>query len=318
MVGRRALAVLAIGALGAACSLLTNLGDLGADAASDVAADTTTSCSCVPQAPSGWSGPFWIYDGNPAQAPVSCPSVTPSVVMQGHAGLLDASVACTLGCDAASPLTCTGTATIFGGNSCATGGSSGPFEAGCTFVPGGFSVKLVSATVTTSCTTTAEVAEAGVTSATWSTDMIGCSTDAAGSCTDSTQVCLPAAPLPFEAKPCVFQMGAVSCPGAPYSVARPELYTGIAGACAPASTCRCTWSELDCGILVDYVGDSSTCSPLDTSLGANQCLTSMGGYAHISLTPPPASCSPTGMGDAACTPVGTATPTTPFTVCCMP
>jgi len=58
----------------------------------------TGNSVCVPEAPSGWSGYFTLYDGPPAMAP-GCPTLFPLQSYSGHGGLAAPAAIC-------SPCTC--------------------------------------------------------------------------------------------------------------------------------------------------------------------------------------------------------------------
>jgi hypothetical protein len=305
------------------CSLVTDLASLGGDAGSE--AGPSGSCSgpglaCVPSAPSGWGGPFWIYYGDPANRPASCPAATPGVAIAGNDTLLDASVACSS--RVCSPHCSNPFAFPFG---CSGPGSltASAVDAGCWAVQdqlkpdAAWSMQLQNP-FTQGCAFTSDVLDAG--GLAWKAAMIGCEPDASPQldCPAAEQ-CLATAPIPFEGKPCIYKRGVNVCPGAPYSQMRSSTLFETAVPSCDVSGCGCSTGGGQCTLAVDYVGPSAACGPSNVSLGANQCASSPGpGYVHATTSPPTNATCTLPDGSPPCSITGVMTPESPFTVCCEP
>jgi len=197
-----------------------------------------------------------------------------------------------------------------------------PLDGGCFEVPSPSSLDrvIVPSAPITGCTVSTAFIDGSV-MANWGTSMMGCaSAPSAATCDTANEVCLETAPLPFEAKPCIYAAGTVSCPGAPYSASRPTLYMSTKTTCA-ALGCDCLVTPSDCDASIDYVGESPVCGPPNTSILPNVCTlftADAATYVHVAVALPPVSCTVSNGQDAACTPNATVTETDPFTVCCMP
>jgi len=317
-------------ALVAACSLLTTLDDLGAGSTGDGCA---AGSACVPTAPAGWSGPFWIYDGDRTQLPSSCPSATPQVVVRGNAGLVDGSATCTSpGCDASMTGSCSENVHVSTLDQALPCGSllttfKITDDGGCfpTLTQAGknYFVQFNGAPDATTCDISSDPVD-GSASLTWTGAMIGCGDPAPASC-GSGQVCLVSPPLPFESKPCVYKAGATSCPGAPYSSQRsPALYAGATASC-DTSGCSCN-VNVECGNTVDWVGATPGCiGDANVAYQPTGICNSVGiavdaGTLYVRVTPSPSTvqCTATSPSDAGCSPQARFEPSDPLTVCCMP
>ena len=314
-------------ALVVGCSLVTDLGSLTNPDAS-VPDGAPASCKsgatqCVPAPPAGWSAPFLTYDGDPANRPPGCPASALVSVLNGHAGLLDAGGfscgACTC---SVTNIGCT-PALVYGykdsgcGAVCQSASVEAgacvpyPFSAACGASVG--SVRIISLGAVADCNASAPT-DGG--SAVWQRDVLGCGTSYAGAQIDCAngEVCLPKAPNPFNAKPCIMKVGAGACPGAPYSEQRMSVFTKLDVGCdcdcdpdnPPSGTC-------DGGI--DYVGTSSSCTPLAQPTAACRSgAFDTTGHMHITAYPPSTlACSTVGSNS-----VRSITPSAPVTVCCMP
>ena len=328
MMRRRALWLAAPAAVLSACSLVTDLSELGADgsapdsAPTESGGDETTpeaSCgagsACVPAPPSGWNGPFWIYYGDPASRPASCPSSAPVETVSGNDQLLDASVTC--GARVCAPQCGLLVPTIVGCGGTFT--SVSPVGPNCYRVAAtlgsSWSTELTS--TTTSCAYTAPALDASVV---FQAAMLGCASDASTpvGCAAS-ELCMPSAPLPFEGKACVFRTGSSECPGAPYSQLRSStLFEGITPHC-DVTQCACSTTAAACSVAIDYLGPDASCGPPNTTIDAGTCISDTSPmYVHGVATPPANPTCSLPDGSPPCKITGGVTPIEPFTVCCVP
>ena len=220
-----------------ACSVLTNLDDLGStrsdggdagagsdggiDAEPDVAPPVTcktAATTCVADAPSGWTGPFELYDGNPANVP-SCPSPTVDV-LTAHLGLIDAGGGCTPCSCSVTGVTCTTSVAVYSQPSCQGLPCATVDASACTKVNlGACSDSSLNSTSTAAATCTAGGAVPTGGAPASQAVQVGCKTPQSAlkqvDC-PAGQVCAAASTPPFLGALCVLQPGDVTCPGAPY------------------------------------------------------------------------------------------------------
>lgn len=322
-----------IGSTLAACSLLTDLGDLGdasTDATTDVAIDsgadvvrtdgaldaaapdgcTSPLYTCATAAPSGWTGPFELYDGNPANVPTSCPALASVNVLSGTAGAFDAGIATCFACTSCA-VSAAGDIHGYPQNGCLTAAScdGGALTVGTCFDPksvgcgGSTSLRVDNPKVT--CKTTApaplvppiEFTERAFGCAAPKLDQVDCA---------SGQVCVPSASVPFDPRLCIAQAGDVTCPGAPYTTK--HTFDTVVNDTRGCTQCGCVVAGgsvyLDISnqpaCAADTFPDASIATCISQTLSAQAKVTG--------------SCTLNG----AASPNGTVTTSTPFTVCCMP
>ena len=311
-------AAIALAASAAACALVTDLGDLRADASAgdaepgDALPDVPlpSSCSgayaCAIAAPTGWSGPFALYDGNPNNAPSSCPTlaavnvVTGYVDVDGGAATCSACTSCTVGFTAAVQMSNNGCQSL----TCDAGVASANTCVDLTVCAHDTSLAISSPSF--SCTTTGPAPtippvafdEEGVGCAAQQIVPIDC---AAGN------VCVPTPSPPFDPQLCVGMAGDVTCPGAPYSVK--HVFQTKVDDTRGCSACGCTLH--DAGVTwTAYI--SPTCGGVPLGVGTSGCAIVTNFKAIRGTTT--GSCAVTGPGS----PTGGVTGATPYTVCCQP
>lgn len=281
---------------------------------------------CVTPAPSGWAGPFSLYEGNVASAP-SCGNVTQ--MLAANSGLVAPGPAQCAACQCNSvtgascgPVAitpkrgnCTGTgfATNLGLNVC-TQMSYGTFvdEDGFAANALGFGASMVSGGA---CTPTLAKPVATQPAVSWSTAAVGCTTlvPTTPGCTGS-KVCSAIPEPPFNAKLCIGSDGDIpGCPGAPYS-RRVVYYKGVADS-RDCGACGCTAPAGGQCITTVSTSTDSTCATNENVGTAPVCLAREPGFYFTRATAvlPAMSCPPTGGA-----PTGTATAASPVTVCCEP
>ena len=299
-----------------------------------------TGCSdftCIPAAPTGWLGPFQLYDGPASMAPPTCPTPTTDELFSGHASLTQAPAECSActSCGTPSDFECIAYPGGFYGNTsaCSGGGSScsssaGSFSSntsGCYALPvvascpwTGIDVdsapKAVFSCAASTTTTT-------LPSVTWADDAVGCAEPfpQANGCAAGS-VCVPIPAAPFVTKLCISQQGAVSCPTEEF-VVQSTYYTSFTdGRGCSACSCPGTGTPLTCTGTITLYSDASCADSVYTVTDwANACLTTPAfksvqeGLTSVTYSGTPGCGTPTG-GQ----PTGTITPGSPVTVCCTP
>jgi len=286
----------------------------------------TSGFACAVEAPTGWQGPFALYEGNAANAP-SCGAVTQ--VVDARAGLATPSPAqcasCT--CQNATGTSC-GPVPIEGQNgACAGSGSTETIPPntcimrgygtmlGDNVAAGGVRFSLPPVTGG-SCAPTVAKPTPNNPALSWATTAVGCTTLVATTpgC-NAGEVCSAVPAPPFFAKLCIAQDGDVAaCPGAPYS--QRHLYYKGASDTRDCAACGCAGpNPANCSAVVS-TGTSTTCASPENVTNAPACLVRDPGsfyYMKATTTLPAVTCPATG-GAA----TGTAVPAAPITVCCEP
>jgi hypothetical protein len=311
---------------GTADASITSEGGAGGDGA--VEAGPPTDCppgTCAAPAPAGWTGPFQLYDGNPANAP-TCPSAAPVVALQANEDIVTppAAQCSTCTCGGVTGAKC-GFALIAGSNTCTCPAAdftqasyfcyySGAFT-NCINPPGGSAAGVV--VKPASADGGACPPDGGVATrppVTWQRTQLGCMNGrtAAAGCS-SGQICLPAPASPFEHGLCVAQDGDVGCPGAPYTVKR--LFHKSTNDTRACTACSCgAASGVACPTTIKTFSDQNCINQTGT-LPVTTC-PDFATYTGVAIDVGAAtggSCTPTGGA-----PTGTAVPSQPVTVCCTP
>jgi hypothetical protein len=207
----------------------------GAASAEELSA---AGCSCVPGAPSGWSGPVALYQGPASIAPPGCTGPYSSRLFSGHGELQPPSSDCTA-CTCGTPQggACTVEITWFHTVGNCPGGGCNPAQAitnvGCnalTTVGGGCAGAAVEeyeidgfSSEPASC---APSQSSPVGAASWGTTAVACAPASAldaAACAPS-QVCAPP-PGPSFSSLCIQSEGTNACPAGPYAHAH-VFYAG--------------------------------------------------------------------------------------------
>jgi len=322
-----------VAASAAACSLVTDLGGLaaGSDASVGDAAQgdgappgdalpdvpLPDACAgayaCAAAAPTGWSGPFALYDGNPSNAPTGCPTLAAVNVVTGYVGVDGGAATCGA---------CTGCSVTFTAPMIGYGGDGGvcPTQPTCdASVASGTCVDVTQACPgpaleirSPSFSCNAAAPNPTVPPVTYDEQAVGCAAQQIVpiDC-PAGNVCVPTPSPPFAPQLCVAMSGDVACPGAPYSVK--HLFethiddTRGCGAC-PCTTQNAgsTWSEYG----------STTCSGFASGLNPvnNGCIYPSDTHSMSFKGTATGTCTATGPSSA----TGSVTATTPYTVCCQP
>jgi hypothetical protein len=338
----RIASIIGLGALGlGACSLFTDLNDLGGDASSaiDGALDTNASdasdagdepqyadvappvtcdaaaTTCQPAAPSGWNGPLAFYEGDSGFP--TCPAPLFQQV-KGYEGLDVVAPTCSAcGCATQTPtckLQVTGynASSTCAGSSCGTGlAATGCLQMQGIACGGEESIIIAGATGTATCTTSG--GQTTNAPAKWSTEVLGCveppNAIVPADCAAGL-VCVPAPLAPFGAKMCVTHVGDMACPS-PY-LAKHGFFVNASDTrgCTP---CGCNVAGAPCKDLTLDVATGGTClNPMAASTGS--CIVVPGQlFVSSSATPPTLSCTFDGGA-----PTGTLAPGSPDTACCLP
>jgi hypothetical protein len=309
-----------------------------ADAAADVmAAPDVGSCGdggaiCVPSPPIGWIGPLNLWEGAALSTPPTCGTTGPAYT--GNASLDAGPATCApcgcggpsgVACAAASVdvyvraaceqgFMCSGSAVALTLGQCAmynevplSCGSAQSFEllggqpSGGTCTPSGGG--MVSLPMTT-----------------WDRQAVACTAavDPNGPCGAGDVCALPGA-APLSTAPCIAWVGgAMVCPS-PYT--QLHLYQGGVDDMRSCSACSCdppTNASCSGSLVVQEYQDTACATPDgDASTISTGCINTSGqGSLMITGSPNVASagsCTPAGG-----TPTGTASPSNPTTVCCLP
>jgi hypothetical protein len=302
-------------ALGLACNTLTGIDDLervgfpdSEDAGDEkTSGDEPPTCTCVPEAPSGWTGPVLVVEGSPAKCPPGL-----DVTFDGGGAELAAPTACSPCACGAPSGACTAFAVAISGNAqCNNPCSNKPVTDQCSPVTACAPNTGIVATATISDASTCAPAGGAVVPATFARSAVGCTLAAAPGTCPTGQACAP------SSSGCIFTTGDVACPPGAYASKR-VYYRGVndSRSCSP---CSCGSPEGGCaGGEVTIYKDTACAKEIGTVGGGAGCKAVSGfvappGSAKIT-TPAEAgtgSCAPDG-GVAA----GSASPTSPTTFCC--
>jgi hypothetical protein len=280
-----------------------------------VGGDAGGSCTCVPAPPVGWSGPLSVWEGG--GFPPGCSGDYSAQVLDALADLAAGQAQCTCSCGAATGAACPSsfTATVFSDQGCTTACDSVVVSAGaCVDVHGQCAnVHGIDALPQAQGGSCKPKASTIVPTAGWGQTARACESVVAPvqSACGPGEVCAPPPAAPMEPRLCVLTQGDVACPGTGYSVKR-TVYGGVTDSrgCTP---CSCgAPSGVSCkATLQEGCGQTGPVNPVPTTCGG---LSDPGSVMLLAtLAASGGSCGPVGG-----VPTGTALPSSPTTVCCMP
>jgi hypothetical protein len=287
---------------------------------------TTT---CVPPAPSGWTGPEELYD-NTASPPACGPDFNFFADYDGYASLDAPPATCSTCTCVATGVSCTVGAGFFSDSSCMMPCSSGGValtNGMCTSVSAevtacGVSIAgtyvEVSGPIVTGGSCTGSKESPTVPPATWGIQSQACS-PAFGSTTGTCSagnVCVPPTDPSYQTAYCIFQSGNIPCPATGYThkqvfyASHTDSRTCTACTCEPLSSSACGDGAAD-AYLDMCVTETASYSPLPQSCTLLPDGTTDMEYKQGVITTGSCPVAP-GSGD----PTGTAVPTDPTTFCC--
>jgi hypothetical protein len=280
-----------------------------------VQVDAGGSCACVPAPPAGWTGPVATWEG--AEVAPPCSGAYSAAVLDAFENLVAGDAQCTCDCGSLTGATCPSsfTATVFSDQGCATACDSVLVSAGaCVDVHGVCAnVHGIGASPQAQGGSCAPKSSAQVPKPVWGLLARACESAVApvqnGCSTD--QVCAPAPAAPMQPRLCVFMAGDVACPAGGYSVKR-TVYAGLhdSRACTLCS-CGAPTGASCTATLQEGCGQTGPVNQLPTTCGG---LSDPGSVMLLAtLVASGGSCSPVGGA-----PTGSAAPSSPTTVCCMP
>jgi hypothetical protein len=285
----------------------------------DSGADAGSACTCVPEAPAGWTGPLEIYEGMggpPPPAPPPCSGAYGTDVYDGTASPVAPPATCTCACGAPSNATCPDpVANYFSDSACTVscGTTNQSISADCIGLGlSGCSGAYFTLTQPAAGGTCAPIFTADVTPPAWKAAVRLCQPTVPPTATGclAGSVCAPTTESLFESNYCVSRIGAAACPsGYPISRTYDQSFSDTRG-CTP-----CT-----CGAHAACAGGGVATYPQPSCNGTEKAYlaplgcTSLAGATDatpITATPSGGPCSPAGG-----TTTGMFTPTAPTTICC--
>lgn len=280
--------------------------------------------ACVSPAPSGWTGPFFVYDGPPSSAP-PCPAELPKQVLAGHDELQPPDGAQCDACTCGGPSGGTCGAVPLTAYQMPDPGACG----GCStdyLVPADTCFEILAcgdplgsivmqAAPANGGTCTPSVPDATLPTLQWARAAVGCAPPALTppGCGADSQ-CLPAPPPMFEAGACIVRTGDVECPGHPYDQKRRFYLGAIDERGCDACTCGVAHDAKCHGQIKVFDSNYAVCDVQEVHYDVPQDCTWKSGdhWVTVVLDPPQGgACDPAGGG-----PVGTASPDQPVTLCC--
>jgi hypothetical protein len=267
---------------------------------------------CAEPAPPGWSGPFWLYEGDPAAAP---PCAAPAYV--GYADLAPEEAQC-------SPCTCSGAPM----NATCTKGSVGLFSAtACSSALGSASLgspgacvgagvtnvasALIPATIVAGACGPASPQAPTLPPPAWGRVGLVCAPGSSEVGCPAGGACAPAPGPPFEAALCVVRQGNEGCPGGVYTGKR--LFFSDVTDGRSCTSCGCNVQADDCpGTVYGYTDAVCLAQALVDTMTTSHCVnTASHHFKYVPGAPVNAQCAPAG-GE----PAGCIAPAAPITVCC--
>ena len=291
--------------------------EAGPEGGADAGTCSVSGQSCIPAAPPGWTGPVEFYYGT--ATPPGCPASTTTAFTAGT-GLNAPPATCSAcTCGAESGESCGATLSFYDSPSCTTPCASGALGTTCSPIgPGtcaadaGTYVTATATPVGGMCTPSTQVPTVPPTS--WTSNAEVCASSSVPPSCGTAGVCLPGAAS--NLRYCVYQSGDVPCPsGSAYTT--PQLvYGGVSDdrSCT-ACTCGAPGGQCSGGTYTEGKGCPLGANvPLPTPCTSTFMLLSAIPAAVV--TPPtlqPGSCARNGG-----TPTGSATESSPITVCCGP
>ncbi len=291
------------------------------DAESDTGARPIECSSCLPLVPNGWYGPLAVHEGYGGGAAPPCSGDFPNKIYDGLSNPDAPSAQCSCSCSAPAGVTCSAPQTKFFDDptcllTCGSPNGDGALtcaKPGTTYCD----AKKISAFSVTASTASGGTCTPSRTAAvppmTWGAQIRLCGrANVAASCADGT--CVGATLPPFDAtNRCVLRPGTWECPaGYPQ---RRVFYEGGSDT-RSCSSCTCgAAAGVTCEASVSTYGSSSCSGAPTTTKRVPVACTSTTGVERLSVstpTPTGGSC-PTSGG----VPLGSFTPETPSTVCCV-
>jgi hypothetical protein len=305
-----------------------NSPDVGGPDALDAAEEVPAHCggpfTCIPAAPTGWAGPFELYEGsNPLPA---CELGFLGTTLDGNAGLSASAASCDCQCNLPEGVRCAAPTVTFSATSavCPAACATETLTPGvCTAVDKriGCGLGVTGATISVPAPavaaqgTCAPLWTVGVPIATWSTSARACGASVASAHADcqGASVCVRAPSTPFRGGLCIEQVGDVACPATDYTVK--YLYYGGIDDTRSCSSCTCgAVTGTTClGILTQYNSTDGGCGTAQTIYDLPQSCSPLQQPADLmlSLTASNGACKPSPVSAT-----GTATPSKPMTFCC--
>lgn len=272
----------------------------------------TCGQSCVASVPTGWSGPTAVSRG---VAELSCGGAQPNVELALYDTIEAGPAVCDCSCGPATGIDCSATAftlNIWDNNDCTNLRETPAAVVGqCVGTWGGMDsgsyVDAAPDLTAASCEPTTNTES--VPPATWGDHLIGCGPVEQVDCAGSN--CYAA---PDGASLCIYQTGDQPCPDGPFS--EREVWFANFVDTRVCEDCTCgTIDDAECNeVIVGY--SEGNCSGNPAQLVINPlCTTAPVDFtsARVESVAPTGTCAPTGGTSA-----GTATPTSPTTVCCTP
>jgi hypothetical protein len=279
---------------------------------------------CVPQAPTGWQGPYAIIEASgspPLPSLPSCPSEGYSQdVYDGMGDAFAAPASCTCACGAGADGTCSPPTLDYVNPKASCGACSAPvsLDAGCTplIIPGGPCAAASISGGVAAGGACPPLASAAIAAVEWHGEARLCGipdAPAEGTCSAGA-VCAPVAALPVEnGTYCVAINQLSQCPSAYYSVSRQYYWGGTdSRGCAPCTCGPLTGSACAESAVVTY--SDVACTMARGTLAAPVTCNAMAGVRAVTFdggAPSGGSCVPDGG-----VPVGGFSPTNPYTICC--
>ena len=290
--------------------------DLDAGGGTDAGTDAGPTCAgrCVPDVPSGWSGPVALFTGAPGDALPACAAPYPMAGGEYFGDLDLGSVSCACACDPATGISCTGNVRLCYGSGLSfcvlacTSSVAGPAPgASCSAVsPSGTHAQILPPAPASHGSCAARAAHTTV-APTWgiaakscggaSTTPLGCS---------AGESCAPTAGAAFDDL-CIVTSGDVACPGTGYTE-KHLLYESFTDS-RTCSACSCGSATSTCGGHVDFV--NSSCDILHARVSS--CAAHNSGSRATYTPAPSGTCPPSSSAMS-----GTVTRNGAITYCCLP
>ena len=282
----------------------------------DAGTDAGPTCAgrCIPDIPSGWSGPVALFTDAPGTALPACAGAYPTNAGEHFGDLDPGSLSCSCACDPATGISCTGNVRLCYGSgttfcimaclSTVTGPAPG---AACTAVsPSGTHAQIRPPTPAShgSCASRDDHTRVAPS---WGTAAKACggATTSAGGC-GGGETCAPAPGAAFD-DTCIVTSGDVACPATGYT--ERHLFHESFTDSRTCSACSCGAATSTCGGHVDFV--NSSCDVLHgrvTSCGMH------GSGSRATYTPAPSGTCPPSSSSMS----GTVTQSGAITYCCIP
>lgn len=275
--------------------------------------------SCVADAPDGWNGPLFVYDGDESQVP-DCPAAMNVARVDAHRGFrgengTDTCSACS--CRPANGATCTPQVNSGATDCSSLPNTSTPDAMSCTLIGPNVGYTITFTSTGGACPPSGGVPQLAPIN--WDSKVRACGADGLlrTGCADG-QICSPDPPYPFKGKLCVMKKGDVDCPAAPSPYGTKTLSNGLDDsrdctkcACDPPTNIQCQ------GQAVLYKGGGNCLGGIPSFVTAPTTSCQSNGNANSGLRVANSfstggSCTPT--GDA--TPTGTVAAGDPVTICC--